>query len=511
MYPPCGAAAGAYMRPVASELLPLVRAAKVSLALALVLAAGARGASKTTAAAAPLAIPLPAALESQVRTARQVSRAVGVHVVDLESGGTVYSWEADAPKIIASNTKLFTTAAALDTFGPEYNFETRLLLNGRVENGVLDGDLAVVGGGDPTLSGRDHDGDPYAVFTPWAQALRARGIERVTGRLVLVHGLFDEAAVHPDWPRDQLTHWYEAPVRALSFSDNCVLVKVSPSRSGGPAIVELVPRLPLFTVKNLARTTDSRRRHVVGVARSADGNQITISGAVWRKSGTLEAWVAVKDPVEYFGAALREALAVQGVTIAGRTQPENLLPVGAWEVAYQHHSTLQRALEVTNKRSQNFFAESLFKLLGAVRAQDGSWPGGVRALGDFLDKVGIPRGAYSIADGSGLSRNDRFAPSQITRLLSYMFQHPHGRDYMRSLAYSGEDGLNWERRLAAPPYRGNVFAKTGTLNGVSSLSGYAKARSGKVYAFSILCNGTPGAWKAQRTQDSIVRALIDHG
>jgi len=146
-----------------------------------------------------------------------------------------------------------------------------------------------------------------------------------------------------------------------------------------------------------------------------------------------------------------------------------------------------------------------------VRAQDGSWPGGVRAVGDFLDKVGIPRGAYTIADGSGLSRNDRFAPSQITRLLTYMFQHPHGRDYMRSLAYSGEDGLHWERRLAAPPYRGNVFAKTGTLNGVSSLSGYAKAKSGKVYAFSIVCNGTPGAWKAQRTQDSIVRALIDHG
>ncbi len=482
-----------------------------ALALLLVSAPAIRAASRTTSPAPRPALPLPAMLEAQVRSARQVSRTVGVHVVDLADGGTVYSFDADTPKIIASNTKLFTTAAALDTLGPDYSFETRLLIHGTVENGVLDGDLAVVGGGDPSLSGRDYDGEPYAVFAPWAAALRARGIQRVTGRLVLVHGLFDAHSVHPDWPRDQLTHWYEAPVRALSFSDNCVLVRVSPGRTPGPPVVELVPNLPMFKVTTTARTTDSRKRHVVGVSRSTDGNEIKVSGYIWKKSLPLEAWVAVKDPVEYFGAALRAALAEQGVAIDGPPQPETTLPIGGWEVVYEHRSGLQRALEVTNKRSQNFFAESLFKLLGAVQVQEGSWQGGAQAVGDFLTKVGIERGAYTMADGSGLSRNDRFTPSQITRLLGYMFQHPNGRDYMRSLAYSGEDGLSWKRRLATPPYRGNVFAKTGTLNGVSSLSGYAKAKSGKLYAFSIVCNGTPGAWKAQRTQDSIVRALIDNG
>lgn len=475
-------------------------------------APAAHAASKNGEVVPRTPLSLPVALDSSVRSARQVSKSVGVHVVDLDSGGTVYSWDGDTPRIIASNTKLFTTAAALDTLGPAYNFETRLLIAGKVEGGTLDGDLAVIGGGDPNLSGRDHEGDPYAVFAPWAEALRERGIARISGHLVLVHGLFDDASVHPDWPRDQLTHWYEAPVQALSFSDNCVLVKVSPGRGrNAAAVVELVPNLPLFTIRNLARTTDSRRRNVIAVSRAADRDEIKISGAVWQKSGTLEAWVAVRDPVAYFGAALRSALELQGIAIAGSTRPETALPVGDWQPVYQHHSDLQRAIEVTNKRSQNFFAESLFKLMGAVHAQEGSWPGGVRAVGDFLDKVGIARGAYNMVDGSGLSRNDRFAPSQITRLLAFMFQHPNGRDFMRSLAYSGEDGLRWEHRLATPPYRGNVFAKTGTLNGVSSLSGYAKAKSGKLYAFSIVCNGTPGAWKAQRTQDTIVRALIDNG
>jgi D-alanyl-D-alanine carboxypeptidase/D-alanyl-D-alanine-endopeptidase (penicillin-binding protein 4) len=92
-----------------------------------------------------------------------------------------------------------------------------------------------------------------------------------------------------------------------------------------------------------------------------------------------------------------------------------------------------------------------------------------------------------------------------------MFTHPHGREFMRSLAYSGEPGLRWEKRLAEPGYAGNVFAKTGTLTGISTLSGYAKARSGRLYAFSILCNGTRGAWHAQRAQDAIVRALVDQG
>jgi len=110
-----------------------------------------------------------------------------------------------------------------------------------------------------------------------------------------------------------------------------------------------------------------------------------------------------------------------------------------------------------------------------------------------------------------MSRNNRFSARQITRLLEFMFRHPWGREFVRSLAYSGEDNGRWDRRLATPPYLGNVFAKTGTLNGVSSLSGYAKGRSGKVYAFSILCNGTKGAWHAQRSQDAIVRAIIDHG
>jgi D-alanyl-D-alanine carboxypeptidase/D-alanyl-D-alanine-endopeptidase (penicillin-binding protein 4) len=275
--------------------------------------------------------------------------------------------------------------------------------------------------------------------------------------------------------------------------------------------VEVEPELPIFSVRNVALTTDSRRRHTVAIARAPDRNELRVSGSVWRRAKPLEAWVAVADPAEYFGAALRDALEQEGIRVLGVAETARHLPTGGWHLAAVHRTDLQTSLEVTNKRSQNFYAESLFKLLGAVLCGDGSWSGGTRAVGQFLDRVGLGVGSYRIADGSGMSRNNRFSARQITRLLEFMFRHPWGREFVLSLAFSGEDNGRWERRLATPPYLGNVFAKTGTLNGVSSLSGYAKGRSGKVYAFSILCNGTKGAWHAQRSQDAIVRAIIDHG
>jgi D-alanyl-D-alanine carboxypeptidase len=110
-----------------------------------------------------------------------------------------------------------------------------------------------------------------------------------------------------------------------------------------------------------------------------------------------------------------------------------------------------------------------------------------------------------------MSRRNRFTAAQLVLLLRHMYYHRWGRAYLQSLPYSGEEGLSWERRLERPPYRNNVYAKTGTLSGVSTLSGYAKGRSGTLYAFSILGNRTRSTWQARDAQDRILRALIDHG
>jgi D-alanyl-D-alanine carboxypeptidase/D-alanyl-D-alanine-endopeptidase (penicillin-binding protein 4) len=172
---------------------------------------------------------------------------------------------------------------------------------------------------------------------------------------------------------------------------------------------------------------------------------------------------------------------------------------------------LLTTLEVINKRSQNFYAESLLKTLGARYCQRGDWAHGLQAVREFLAEAGLGERGFHQADGSGMSRENRFTARQVTTLLRYMYFHRYGREYLRSLAFSGEGENSWRKRLADPPYRGNVFAKTGSLRGVSALSGYAKAASGRVYAFSILGNGVKSDAEAHRAQDALVRTLIDLG
>lgn len=463
------------------------------------------------APARPAADPtLNRAINLEVRRALQASPELAVLVADVATGEPIYSYRADELRIVASNTKLVTTAAALHYLGPGFVFDTPLLARGRVEGGTLHGDLAVVGRGDPTLSER-FTLDPYQAFRAWARALKERGIRRVEGDLLLVHGYFEDAAIHPDWPREQLARWYQAPVAALSFNDNCVWVRVSPT-AGGRGRVDLLPDLGQLTVRNLTRTGASARHHQVAITRRVDSSEIEVRGYVWHGARPLDAWVTVPEPVSYFGAALAAALAEEGIPVAGRRRPLERLPAGVWERIAAHRSGILDTVQVINKRSQNFFAESLLKTLGAERCGAGTWAEGIEALAQFLEQeVEIPRGSYRLADGSGMSRGNRFTAAQLVRLLRHMYYHRWGRAFLQSLPYSGEEGLSWERRLAEEPYRDNVYAKTGTLSGVSTLSGYAKGRSGRVYAFSILGNRSRGAWEARQAQDRILRALVDHG
>ena len=456
-------------------------------------------------------------VNTQVAAARKVAPAIGVDVVDLASGDSVYSFNPQTPRILASNTKLVTSSAALDRLGPAFFFETEVLARGEVSGGVLRGDLAIVGGGDPTLSGRQYLGDAFGPFREWAAALGRLGIRRVEGDLILVHGLFDTEFVHPDWPRDQLTRWYEAPVAALSFNDNCVLVRVWPgARAGSAARVELEPALPMFRVENAASTTGRSRSQWLKIDRASQGSDedvLSVGGRIYRRTESHDQWVTVSDPIAYFGAALRAALAEEGIETTGQTVPSAELPRSGpvWRRVTTHRTDLLTVLEVVNKRSQNFYAESVLKLLGSRFCDRGSWSRGVRVVEEFLTEVGLPADSHRLADGSGMSRGNRFAPAQLTRLLRHMFFHRWGADFVRTLPYSGERDLKWSRRLADGPYRGNVMAKTGYLRGVSTLSGYAKARSGRIYAFSILMNSIRSDWQAKAAQDRIIKAVIDHG
>lgn len=448
----------------------------------------------------------------QVARARRHVGEIGVHVVEVASGREVYSFRADRAMIPASNQKLLTTAAALDRLGAGFLFTTTLELRGELDGeGVLHGDLAVEGSGDPTISGRFENGDSYGLFRRWARALEKRGIRGVTGDLYLDHGLFDDERFHPAWPEDQQMWWYGAPVDALSFNDNCQLLRVWGTRPERSGIVDLLPRLPLLRVRNGLVTTARRSEHRWRVHRDPGSTVLEVDGRIQSGARFREAWVTVEDPVVYFGEALRAALAEEGLELRGRVRPVEDLPGPVWTRVAVHRRPLIDIVDVANKRSQNLFAESLFKRLGAEICRSGTWDGGARAVEGFLaERMDRPMADARISDGSGLSRSNRIAPRQLTALLRSMFLHPDGLEFVRSLPFSGEERGSLRDRLDEPPYRANVFAKTGTLRGVSALSGFAKGRSGTIYAFSILSNRGP-AWRAREAQDRIVEALVDRG
>lgn len=452
----------------------------------------------------------PAALAAALeRAAGSAKISAGIHVREVTSGTPVFGRRADERFILASNMKLFTTAAALDTLGAGYEFETELRMRGSVEDGVLAGDLAVIGGGDPMFSWRLPDGDPYSIFLVWADALEERGVGRVAGSLFLDHGLFEDQRVHPDWRPQTYLEWYQVPVDSLGFFENVVRVRALPAaRSGAPARVVTDPPIDYFPLRSEMRTVPGWSGNQMRVHRPSGSEELRVTGGVYVGTDKLEKPISVDDPVAYFGAAVRTALAAKGVAVAGPDRPVADLPGLVWRPVAVHRTGLLHVIEVTNHESNNLMADTLLKLVGATRCGAGTWESGARVVEEVVSRIGgIPQDRISFVDGSGLARGNRMAPADVTRFLAGAYREPWAEAYIQSLPTGGSKPSSLAKRLEE--HRGRVFAKTGTIAGVSALSGYVFGPSGRLYAFSVLAQG--GVESARTVQDAVVVAIAQHG
>mgnify|MGYP005837736129 CR=1 FL=1 len=437
----------------------------------------------------------------------------GLCVMDLTGDEWVFEHNADELLITASNTKLATTAAALELLGPDYEFRTTVSALGKLQpDGVLAGDLLVVGRGDPSISGRFHDGRPIAVLERWAEAVAAAGIKSIRGGIVADDTFFDRQHVHPSWPQNQFQAWYCAPVSALSFNDNCVRVVVRPGpHPGAPAIAGTEPPTPFFEL--ISSCTTSRARvgeSRVAVNRRLGTNRITVSGSVRAQGAPFTTWITVHEPALYTASVFAEVLRARGIAVAGPvrllTPPLKPEPPGATELLTTT-SSLKEAVVVANRNSQNFYAEQILKTLGREKTGKGTWPGGVEAVEGFLRAAGV-KGTFVYSDGCGLARTNRFSPRQLVQLLRHANGRRWGGLYLRSLAEPGGEGT-LSRRLDA--LQGRLFAKTGYIQGVSALSGYVESRGQRLLAFSILVNDFRSALADVRAvQDALCLFLADY-
>jgi len=428
-------------------------------------------------------------VERLLKQSRVPADELGIQVVSLETGKTIYARSAKTLFSVASNNKIITTAAALHFLGPDYTFRTEVYLEAKPDReGISRGNLIIRGGGDPNISGRFTGGNLLSPMKAIAAELKRRGLKTLLGSIVADDRFFDRQHIHPQWDEDQIANWYSAGVSALSYNDNCVEITIRPTSPGKRVEVSLSPATSYVKLVNECLTTSNPKSHRFAFRRKTGSNIILLKGRYYSRFGPTTHYITVDDPALYFATVLSEVLAAKGIEVAGevrRILPEELLPQVPPVIVVT--SKLRDAVRVANKRSQNFYAEQILKLLGAVEKGEGSFYAGAKAVEEFLALLGISPGEYRYVDGSGLSRDNRFSPEQITKVLAFMHWHRYGQDFLDSLSIAGVDGT-LRRRWRRTKLVGNVVAKTVSMRYVHTLSGYLQNWKGERFAFSILYN-----------------------
>jgi serine-type D-Ala-D-Ala carboxypeptidase/endopeptidase (penicillin-binding protein 4) len=438
------------------------------------------------------------------------SASCAVEVREIPGGRVVFSQLAGKSLRPASVQKLVTTAAALDAFGAAWRVRTTVETAGRLDSaGRLIGDVFLVGRGDPNLSGRFFEGRVTAPLERLADALVAAGVREIEGRLVGHEGHFAGERRGDAWSWQDLVWWYGAEVSALSFNDNCANLEVRPGdRPGDPIRIRPEPLSSYYQVESTAVTSASGSEDDLTLLPGLGSTRIRLSGSYPVDAPPRTLYVALEDPARYATTVFSEVLATRGIRHSGPVQTATSpLPAEARVLAEHEGPSLAEVIAEINKKSENLHAEMLLRQLGRQHGGEGSAAAGLSTLLAFLERLGVEAAGFDLRDGSGLSRSNLVTAHGLVDLLSAMDRHPHAAAFRASLAVAGTDGT-LERRLKAA--RGQLLAKTGTLDQMSALAGYATRRDGKRLAFAVIINNHTGqASAATSAVDAIAQALVE--
>ena len=452
----------------------------------------------------------------------------GAMVVNLETGAVLYRRNAQRSFVPASNTKLYTTAAALDLLGPAYRYHTEVFIDGPVVDGVLQGNVIVRGAGDPAVSGRFYNGDRTAIFRSWADSLKALGIMQIDGDLIGDDDVFDDTPLGYGWSWDDETYWYAAEVSGLSFNDNNVDFAIEARNQAQPARVTWEPfNTDYVRVINKTITISPDSAIAEGYVRKRGTNTIELSSRVPSGRTDFES-LTVTNPTLFFVHVLRQTLLHQGLAVEGSPVDVDALSIkpdyapGRFQRVALHRSPpLADLAKVINKRSQNFYAEQVLRTLAAAYPIDededltpGSAAMGLEVAMRTFVKAGIDTSRIQLVDGSGLSRMNLVTPTMTMDLLRYMWTHPDPairEAFYESLAIGGRDGTLQFRFRRGAASGGKVRAKTGTLGNVSALSGYVSTADGTPLGFVLMANHyTVSGRQIRRAQDRVIGLLVGY-
>ena len=505
----------------------------------------------------------------------------GLLIADADTGAVLYEKDADRYFAPASNAKLFTTALALATLGPEFRMRTTIETRGELSpEGRLAGDLILVGRGDPNLSNRkfpfdkavERDGPPEKVLADLADQVVARGVRQISGDVVADDTYFSYERFPTGWTVDDIQWNDGAAVDAIAVNDNTFALELRPAaREGDPASFDAEPWAGFYTIDNQILTGARGSAVALRVSREPGSRIIRLSGSIPVGADPRTLTIAIEEPAEYAAALLTQLLEARGVKIFGQPRalhsepPAEVMPardMGAFPhtPASPHAANLPSAqvpsdaqapdaqaatgapsapatsvapaeagatavpptvlaehvslplaedVRLVNKISENLHAELLLRVAaretaGAVTIEDA-----LPFAESWRDAAGLPAGGALFTDGSGLSREDLVTPRAVVALLEYASRQSWGELFRSTLPIAGEDGTLADR-MKATPAADRIQAKTGTLEHVNALSGYATSVGGAQLVFSFLSDDhAMPARDAEAVLDAIAIAMVE--
>jgi serine-type D-Ala-D-Ala carboxypeptidase/endopeptidase (penicillin-binding protein 4) len=476
------------------------------------------GAKKQSAASKKATARFAARAEALLGTTPTSKGEWGLLIADAESGETLYEQNADKYFVPASNMKLFTTALALAKLGPEYRFHTTLETRGTISSeGVLGGDLALVGHGDPNLSNRkfpyelkeEFDGPPEKALVELADAVVAKGVKEISGDVIGDDSYFPRERYPNGWEIDDMVWEYGAAISAIVVDDNTVALTLTPGeQAGNPVQGTVTPATPDFTVENDVVTSAADVKPDLTLTRDPGANIVVVKGSLPAKSAPRKLVLAIEEPAQHAAATLKRLLEERGIKIDGVAKARHAQEGTAGDPAVlaEHVSVpLGDAVKLINKISQNLHTEMLLR---TVARQSGVWATPdelMKVPADFYSTAGVAPGDVIQADASGLSRHDLVTPRAIVTLLSFAQKQSWFEFYYASLPVAGVDGT-LEDRMKNSSATGRIHAKTGSVEHVRTLSGFAETPGGRRVIFSFLSNNQGG--KSHEAADALTGLCV---
>ncbi|THV43448.1 D-alanyl-D-alanine carboxypeptidase/D-alanyl-D-alanine-endopeptidase [Glycomyces buryatensis] len=455
---------------------------------------------------------LAGAIDAILADARLTDSQADVVVADANTGEVLYDHEGNARAIPASNNKLLTSAAALETLGADYTFTTDVAAEAQPDGGTLAGDLYLRGTGDPTMLAEDYD----ALAADLAEA----GVTAIDGDLVADDTAFDDDRAGSSWERGDLQYLYASQISALTVASSTdldagtVRVFVEPGAAeGDDAEISMVPANDYVTIESAITTGAAGLDTSVSIDRDEYSNEITVSGSIAADAAETFGTRAVIEPTALAANVFEAALADHGIAFDGEVRLGEETPEGADALASHESMPLSELIVHFLKRSNSSHAEALYKTMGYEATGEGTFASGKAAVYGAIEKYGVDTEPVRVVDGSGLSRQTFLSADLITDLLVGAKDASWFDTWYEALPIACESdpmvGGTLSSRMCDTPAASNVHAKTGSMTGVSALSGYATDADGRELVFSVVTNDYLSS-SVKDIEDKIAAAVAGH-